>query len=381
MSFETRTVMEQRLELVKLAMQPGANISCLSKRFGISRKVCYKWINRFARAGVNGLEDMSRKPHNSPGRTSDKLEQKVISLRRVNPEWGARKLKAVLQREDVSVTLSASTITTILHRHGLINAARSDQSTPYQRFEYACPNELWQMDFKGQFKMLNHGFCYPLTIMDDHSRFSLCLKACDNQQSLTVKDQMISVFRKYGLPDKILTDNGSPWGTAGNLNKSGESVLSMLEIWLIRLNVRVVHGRPYHPQTQGKEERFHRTLKTELLNYEQFKNIHHCQTRFDKWRTKYNQERPHQAIAYKTPSDLYTQSIRAFPESLSPVEYPSGDIVRKVESTGCIRYKGQRIKVGRGLTSQIVGVRATNIDNVKEVYFCNQKIKDIIVDS
>lgn len=379
MPFEIKTVMEQRLELVRLAMQPGANISCLSRRFAVSRKICYKWIKRYNEHGNGGLKDQSKRPYSSFNQTPKGVEEKIVSLRRKHPQWGARKLRVLLKKEQVSTIPSSSTITAILHRYDLIAPEKSERQKLPKRFEYNAPNELWQMDFKGQFKLLNSAWCYPLTILDDHSRFNVCLNACLNQRSLTVKDQLITVFRRYGLPDKILTDNGSPWGTAGNVNAEGDTSLSVLAIWLVRLGIKIIHGRPYHPQTQGKEERFHRTLKTDLLQYEQFKNIDHCQVRFDKWRNQYNLERPHEAIGYKTPSELYGHSKKCFPESLPAIEYLSNDDVRKVCNNGFISYKGRRLKLGRGLSDQFVAIRHTINENIKEVYYCNQKIKDIIL--
>lgn len=377
MSFQTKTVMEQRLELVRLANQPGANISCLCKRYSVTRRTCYKWMQRFSEGGYGSLADQSKTPHSSPNRTSGKVEEKIIALRMENPEWGARKLQVILKNKRlVDPPPSTSTITAILHRHNLICEEKATKHRPVQRFEYDAPNELWQMDFKGQFKLLNNSWCFPLTMLDDHSRFNLCLTACANERSATVKDQLTNVFRKYGLPDRILADNGSPWGTAGNLNSEGEVPLSLLATWLMRLKVGIIHGRPYHPQTQGKEERFHRTLKTELLQYYQFDNLPHSQRGFDTWRNKYNLERPHESIGLKTPSEVYTHSNRSFPETLPAIEYPSGDQVRKVDEKGFIRYKGKDIRIGKGLTGQVVAIRQV-AERKKEVYYCNQRIKDI----
>lgn len=378
MSFQTKTVMEQRLELVRLASQPGANISCLCRRYSVTRRTCYKWIQRFNEGGYASLADQSRAPHCSSNRTSRKVEEKVIALRMENPEWGARKIQEILKRKRLANPPPAtSTITAILHRHNLISEEKTTQHRAIRRFEYEAPNELWQMDFKGQFKLLNNSWCFPLTMLDDHSRFNLCLTACANQRSGTVKDQLINVFRNYGLPDKILADNGSPWGTTGNLNSEGEVPLSLLATWLMRLNVRIIHGRPYHPQTQGKEERFHRTLKTELLQYHQFYNLLNSQSGFDWWRSKYNLERPHESLGLKTPAEVYTHSKRSFPETLPVIEYPSTDEVRKVNEKGFIRYKGKEIKIGKGLTGQPVAIRQIE-ERKKEVYYCNQRIKDII---
>lgn len=378
MSFKAKTVMEQRLELVRLAMQPGANISALCRRFSVSRKLCYKWVNRFRAGGVGSLQDQSRRPNSVPAKTCADIEKTIIALRQENPEWGGRKLRKVMQKNIAVHAPAASTITAILHRNKLISAEKSADRVPVKRFEYASPNELWQMDFKGQFKLLNASWCHALTLLDDHSRFNLCLSACSNQRSLTVKDQLTQVFRRYGLPERILADNGSPWGTAGNLNSEGEIVSSMLAIWLMRLNVRIIHGKPYHPQTQGKEERFHRTLKSELLQYNQFKDLSHCQKGFDKWRIKYNLERPHESLEMRTPSELYSQSKRSFPETLEQIEYNTDDEVRKVDSGGYISYKGKFLKVGKGLIGQIVAIRSTNMERKKDVYFCNQRIKQII---
>lgn len=370
--------MEQRLEMMLLGNSEGANVSQLCKRYGVSRKVFYKWQKRYKQFGEAGLFDLDRRPKTSPGQINVSIEERVIELRRQNPEWGARKLRVLLEREQITPLPSASTIGTILQRNGLIKPEMSIQHKPLQRFEYKHPNELWQMDFKGHFKLLDNAMCYPLTITDDHSRFNLCLAACGNQQSLTVKQMLISVFRKYGLPDMILTDNGSPWGIAGNACADGEVTLSALEIWLLRLSVKVIHGRAYHPQTQGKEERFHRTLKTELLQYEQFKNITHCQTRFDKWRNKYNMERPHQAIGLKTPAQIYSPAIRSFPEVLPAVEYPITDVLKRVDHRACVNFKGVVYKIGKGLIDQTIAIRQTPIEHVFEVYFCNRKIKNII---
>lgn len=378
MPFLDKTVMEQRLELVLLGSVEGTNVSQLCKRYGISRKVFYKWQKRYRQQGEAGLMDLDRRPKASPRQIDSSVEDRVVKLRKQNPEWGARKLRVLLEREQTVPLPSTSTIGAILQRNSLIKPEISLQHKPLQRFEYQRPNELWQMDFKGHFKLLDNATCYPLTIMDDHSRFNLCLSACVNQQSLTVKDMLVNVFRRYGMPDMILTDNGSPWGIAGNAATDGEVTLSALEIWLLRLSIRVIHGRAYHPQTQGKEERFHRTLKTELLQYEQFRNISHCQNRFDKWRDKYNLVRPHQAIGLQTPAQLYKPSVRSFPEALPAIEYQTHDILKRVDHRACIRFKGSIYKIGKGLIDQTVAIRETSTETLYEVYFCNRKIKNII---
>jgi transposase InsO family protein len=312
-------------------------------------------------------------------RTDKVTEDRITHLREENPEWGARKLKVILEREGFVNVPSASTIGAILLRSGLIKPERSSQCKPVQHFEYEHPNELWQMDFKGQFQLLDKAYCFPLTITDDHSRFNLCLAACSSQRHLTVKEQLMNVFRRYGMPERILADNGSPWGVTGNLSADGLVPVSALECWLLRLGVKMIHGRPYHPQTQGKEERFHRTLKTELLQYEQFNNLGHCQQRFDWWRNRYNLYRPHQAINMQVPALCYKHSPRTFPEMLPMPEYDESGIKRKVDDKGCITLKGKTFKIGRGLTGQWVAAMPTHTDGCFEIYFCNQKIKDIFI--
>jgi transposase-like protein len=198
MPFENKTVMEQRLELVLMGSQPGANVSELCQQYNVSRRIFYKWLNRYRLFGETGLRDASKRPKSSPGQTDQAIEDVILSLRRENPEWGARKLKVVLERSHPDKTPSASTINVILQRNGLINPQKSLQHVPVQRFEYGQPNELWQMDFKGGFKMLDQSNCYPLTITDDHSRFNVCLSACTNQQSFTVREQLTAIFRAYG---------------------------------------------------------------------------------------------------------------------------------------------------------------------------------------
>lgn len=370
--------MEQRLEIILLGSSEGANVSQLCDRYGISRKVYYKWLKRYRQQGESGLEDLTKRPKTSPGQIDRSIEERIVKLREEEPEWGARKLRVLLEREQIKPLPSVSTIGKVLQRNGLIKPEVSLQHKPLQRFEYEQPNELWQMDFKGHFSLLDNAICHPLTITDDHSRFNLCLKACSNQQTLTVKQSLTNVFRMYGLPDMILTDNGAPWGIAGRASADGEVTLSSLEVWLLTLSIKVIHGRAYHPQTQGKEERFHRTLKTELLQYEQFYNIGHCQSKFDKWRDKYNLVRPHEAIGLKTPAQLYKHSVKTFPETTTTIEYPSNDILRKVDSRACIGFKGKTFKIGKGLIGQTVAIRESTIENVYDVYFCNRKIKDIL---
>jgi len=269
-----------------------------------------------------------------------------------------------------------TTITKILSRHGLIDPNRSKIFKDFERFVRQYPNELWQMDYKGWFRLLNKQQCHPLTITDDHSRFNLCLEACKNQQEVTVKNALINVFRRYGLPYMILTDNGGPWGSTGNESRDGIRFYTTLEKWLIQLNIKLIHGRPYHPQTQGKEERFHRTLKQELIDHEQFRDHEHCQKRFDVWREKYNCIRPHESLNFKTPAELYEPSFKIYTEKIRPYEYNMTDIKRKVDK-GTISFKNKAIRVGHAFDGEYVALRKTKTEKDFEIFFCNQLIRTL----
>jgi transposase InsO family protein len=340
-------------------------------------------MKRFLEEGVLGLEDHSKRPSRFPNQVVEEIEQYVVTLRKNDPEWGSKKLYKILcnHREEEMYPYSTipckTTITKILKRNGLVPSNRSKQSTGFERFEYEYPNELWQMDYKGHFRLLNNKICHPLTITDDHSRYNICLRACDNQKEITVQQSLVCVFRKYGLPYKILTDNASPWGTSGNESAEGIRSYSTLEKWLIKLNIQLIHGKPYHPQTQGKEERFHRTLKQELINHEQFRDHLHCQKRFDLWREKYNCIRPHEAIDFKAPAELYTPSNKMYPEKIDAYEYNLSDIKRKVRDKGMIRFKNKEFRVGKAFVGEHVAVRESQKDNNYEIYFCNQLLRTI----
>jgi transposase InsO family protein len=369
MPWQEVSALSSRTEFVLLAGAPGANISELCKRFGISRDIGYKWLKRFKQGGAQALVDQSKKPKSSPNQTPEHLEQRIRELRLAYPNWGARKIRTRLLELGEQVP-SASTVHTIIKRQGLLNEQESDKHKPWLRFEHEAPNRLWQMDFKGHFAM-EKGRCHPLTLLDDHSRYSLCLEACSDEKGTTVQQALVEVFRRYGLPERMTMDNGSPWG------QDEEHVYTPLTVWLIRLGVRVSHSRPYHPQTQGKLERFHRTLNVELLKYQTFRDIEHAQEHFDRWRECYNSVRPHEALGMGVPASRYQVSWRPYPESLPELEYGPDDLVKKVHDKGVIFYKGKEWKVSKAFKGSYVALRPTITDGVLEVYFCNQLIAEI----
>ena len=362
------SVMGQREEFVRLAEQ--SNVRLLCRRFGISPTTAYKWLERYGAGGREGLMDLSRRPNHSPSQSGQQIEQAVVALRGQHPAWGARKLRHRLLAQGVSAVPATSTVHAILRRHQLIDPTESAKHKPWQRFEHDAPNRLWQMDFKGHFPIENSR-CHPLTILDDHSRFALGLAACADERTQTVKQRLSTVFRLYGLPERMTMDNGSPWGG------TSEHFFTPLTAWLIRLGVRVSHSRPYHPQTQGKDERFHRTLKLELLRMHTFRDLDHAQSHFDTWRNIYNLERPHESLGMQVPASRYRPSPRCFPESLPPVEYDAKDVIRKVQAGGEIWFKAQPYKIRTAFRGHPVALRPTASGDALDVFFCHQKIAQI----
>ena len=362
--------MELREEFVRLAVVSGANVSELCRRFGVERSTGHKWIKRYKAEGRAGLADRSRRPQGCPSKTDAATEAEVLRIRAENNNaWGGRKIAWTMARSGWPRVPAASTISDILRRHGKLND-RTQHPGPFGRFERAEPNELWQMDFKGHFPMAK-GRCHPLTVLDDHSRYSLGIEACGNEQDLTVRDRLTTLFRRYGLPFAMLMDNGSPWGD------SGSQPYTIFTTWLMRLGIRVSHGRPYHPQTQGKDERFHRSLKAEVLDRNSYADLVACQHAFDRWRHIYNHERPHEALGLNTPGARYRPSPRVFCEQLPPITYGPGDIVRRVDSEGEISFRNRPIRIGKAFRKQPVALRPTAEDGIFDVHYCTLRIGQI----
>jgi transposase InsO family protein len=358
--------MSQRLEFVVLAT--GANIafSELCRRFGVSRKTGYKWLKRYKAGGPEALAERSRRPRCSPGQVSPEVAQAVIALRR-ETTWCGRKLRQRLQALGHRMVPAASTCTEILRRADLLN--KDGAIGPMQRFERQLPNELWQMDHKGHFATQSGQRCHPLTVLDDHSRFNLVLDAAGDERTPTVQTALTAAFERYGLPEAILCDNGGVWGRL--TSHTGHTPLS---VWLLRLGVRVLHGRPYHPQTQGKEERFHRTLNAELLTRHTWRDLAHCATEFPRYRQRYNHERPHDALQGHTPASRYRASVRRMPATLPPLEYPHME-VRVVRAKGVITFRNQSWYLGEAFASLPVGLRPSpQADGQWEVYFSYFKL-------
>jgi len=377
MAWMEKSVTEQRKEFVLLARMADSNISELSQRFEISRKTAYKWLARYDPQAPDGsLQDRSRRPLTSPNHSSLELEQQVLTVRAAHGAWGARKIAWILSHEQ-GLDVAPSTVNSILHRHGCISESASQAATPWQRFEHAAPNDLWQIDFKGHFPLRETQIrCHALTVIDDHSRYNIVLKALQYETRLGVQAALTEAFERYGLPKRINADNGPPWGASARI--TDRRPLTQLGVWLIRLGVQLSHSRPMHPQTNGKDERFHRTLKAEVIACKNLIDMVHTQQEFDVWRQIYNHRRPHEALQMQTPSQRYQVSQRIYNPSLVPIEYQNGDLVRKVGQEGWLSFKGKNIRVSKALNGFSVALRASQRDEQAwDIYFSWAKIGQI----
>jgi transposase InsO family protein len=368
MVWKAVSVMQQREELVRLAMLEGANRRELFRRFGVSATTGYKWLCRAA-AGED-MGDQSRKPLSHPLRCCDDVEQAVLALRDQHPAWGARKIANVLERQNLDVP-ACSTVHAILVRHNRILPRRGGDPASL-RFERPEPNELWQMDFKGSSTLGNGQKLHPLTVVDDHSRYALCIGACGDETGSTVKARLEQVFAIYGLPQAFFVDNGNPWGDS----QGGE--WTKFRVWLLKYGIHLIHARPHHPQSRGKNERFHRSMDDEVFAMRPLADHRDAQRAFTTWRSIYNHQRPHEGIAMQRPAERYRPSPRRMPTKLPQIEYGTGEIVRKVgNNKQTISFKGRDWTVPKAFHGEHLAIRPHDTDGTYGVYFGANLIKTI----
>lgn len=378
MPWKEQTPMSLRQEFVEQALtiseDSSRTFAALCRQFGISRKTGYKWLSRYRQEGLPGLEERSRRPHQSPNRTPPQVEEQIVAVRTAHPAWGGRKIAAFLQRQQVQPVPHPSTITAILRRRGLIDPQEAAKHRPYQRFERGAPNELWQIDFKGPLHLLDGTTVYPLTVLDDHSRYLLAVRLCPAADLEGVVRVLTELFREFGLPDALLKDNGPPWGDGGHERYTA------FEVWLIRLNIKPLRSRPYHPQTLGKNERLHRTMQEELIAQAgPWADWETAQAAFAAWREVYNNERPHEALGGAVPADRYSPSSRRWEGDLPPLEFPAHALVRKVDRAGYVYLRGQRYKVGRGLVGESVGLVPGEEPGTWHVYLGSTRLSRLVI--
>ena len=348
MPWECRTVGNPRKEFAQAA-ECCSNFSALCREFGITRHTGYKWKERYA--AQQPLADRSRRPHTCPSKTPEAVEQLILAVRADNPGWGARTIRDVLIQEGHKNIPCAKTVNNILHRYNCISPEESQKRQPFVRFEKKLCNQMWQTDFKGEFRMEDGRYCYPLDIIDDHSRFAIRVVP-----HLRISYVLIPVFnqpfQEFGLPDSILSDNGAQFA---GFRKG----YTQFERWLMDLDILPIHGRIKHPQTQGKIERFHRTMKQELLNHTTIANIEDAQNKLSGWREKYNNIRPHEALGRKRPGDVYEPSQRQYNEKIEKYEYGGEHHVIKVNNWGYARFDKWQVYLSETMRDQYIEFRPT----------------------
>lgn len=370
MPWSSPTVSELRTAFVHAVRTAGRPVATAARDFGIARKTAYKWLARFdARQPVR---ELSRTPHTSPARTRPDLEHAVLGVRD-EYGWGPRKIHAYLCRQGPPPP-AIRTIADILRRHHRIARPTPPADAPAtQRFERAQPNERWQLDFKGWIESARARVS-PLSILDDHSRFLLALRPCTDLTMATAWTVLWDTFGEYGLPEQILCDNA--FGTPGVPYSPG---VSWFESRLIRLGIRPTHGRPYHPQTQGKVERLHGTLVREVYPRLDLTSLTTFTAGLDHWRqTIYNPLRPHEALGDHPPATRWRPSPRRRPAALPAVEYPPGSTLRRVGSNGLFEYRKARILAGQGLAGE--AVRLEERDDCLVVSYTTKEIRRIPLD-
>jgi transposase InsO family protein len=326
----------------------------LCARFGISRPTGYKWVERYRANGEAGLEELSRAPRHSPQQMSEAVREAILELRRVHGRWGARKLLPILRKQQPAERWpAASTVSELLRREGLAHPRRQRQRTPpcSQPLQHAqAPNQVWCADYKGWFCCGDGTRCDPLTITDAFSRYLLRCRAVERTDDAHAQVIFEAVFREYGLPEAMRTDNGPPFATAAPQG------LSRLSIWWLHLGIRHERIRPGHPEQNGRHERMHQTLKQETAAPPRA-NLARQQAAFREFEQEYNHLRPHEALEYDTPAQRYQASARRYPERLPEIEYAAGMQLRRISSAGEMKWNAQDTYISRVLAGETVGLR------------------------
>jgi putative transposase len=369
MPWEGVTVREQKQRFIEDYLLNYYSITELARRFSITRKTAHKWIHRYLEQGPAGLEERSRRPHSCPWQTDPALAAEVVALREKHPSWGPKKLLNVLEHWDPERPLpSIATAARILDRAGLVKPRRR-----YRRAHPGCPqtkaaepNDIWPADYKGQFRLKNGKYCFPLTVSDLASRYILGVDAHPAISLERSKAHFRRLFEDYGLPKRIRTDNGVPFAS------NALARLSQLSVWFIKLGIYPELIEPGEPQQNGVHERMHRTLKQEAT-IPPASSLRGQQRKFDGFREEFNRERPHEAIEMKRPAELYQPSDRHFPRKIETYDYPGHFLVRRVSRGGTIRVFGHQPFVSNVLQEDYVGLEEVD-DGVYDLYFCFYQI-------
>lgn len=362
MPWSQTSPMDQRTQFIADYLREVLNITELCELYGVSRKTGYKWIDRYLRHGPAGLSEHSRKPSHSPNATPEQVVQAFLEVRRRHSSWGAKKLLTIVhQRHPCWDLPGRSTVCDILSRHGMVPKKRNRRRIGHPgkpTSSILAPNDVWSADFKGHFKTHDGVYCYPLTVTDGYSRYLLGCQALYSTAVQGAKPVFTKLFREYGLPKRIRTDNGVPFAT---------TTLARLSAWWVRLGVLPELIEPGKPQQNGRHERMHRTLKAEATR-PAAGNLAAQQRKFNRFREEYNQERPHEALDQQTPASVYQPSPREMPSKPPPLEYPDRFEVRYVSANGGIRWKSDWVNVSIVCVGEYVGLEEID-DGVWNVYF------------
>lgn len=357
--------MDQKTQFIADYLRQTLDMTELCGLYGISRKTGYKWIERYVEHGPQGLEDRSRRPGNSPGQTPSEMVEALLQVRRRHPSWGAKKLLPFVHKRHPEWALpSRSTVCDILSREGLIPKKRRRRVIGHPgkpQTQMLAPNDIWCADFKGQFKTGDGLYCYPLTVTDGYSRYLLGCQGLLSTSVAEAKPVFTRLFKEYGLPKRIRSDNGVPFATTTLAR------LSTLSAWWVRLGILPDLIEPGKPQQNGRHERMHRTLKAETTR-PPAGNRQAQQRKFNRFIQEFNEVRPHEALDMATPSDLYVPSRREMPDRLPGLEYPDRFEVRYVSFNGGIRWNKGWVNVSMTCAGEYVGLEEID-DGVWNVYF------------
>jgi transposase InsO family protein len=357
--------MDQRTQFIADHLRETQTITELCDRYGVSRKTGYKWIDRYLRLGPAGLEEHSRRPHRAPNQTADEIVAAILEARHRHPGWGGKKLRALLQRRHPRWTLPGrSTVCDILSRHGLVPTRRQRRRLGHPGKPttiMAAPNAVWCADYKGQFKTGDGRYCYPLTVTDGFSRYLLGCQGLGSTAGVEAQPVFTRLFKEYGLPLRIRTDNGIPFATTTLAR------LSKLSAWWVRLGILPEFIEPGRPDQNGRHERMHRTLKAATTR-PAAGSLGAQQRRFNTFREEFNHVRPHEALAQQTPAACYHPSPRPMPDRLPPLEYPDRFEVRYVSANGGIRWNHRWVNVSTVCVGEYVGLEEID-DGIWNVYF------------
>jgi transposase InsO family protein len=366
MPWKESVAMEERLRFVRDAQRDRFTMSELCARYGVSRRVGYKWLARYEEQGRQGLVDRDRSPHHCPHRTATRITELVIAAREQHPHWGARKLLRVLsdKHPDIRSWPAPSTVADLLARRGLVHRRRPRRKPVHPgvvRPVADAPNDLWTADFKGQFRTGDHRYCFPLTMADLCSRYLLTCRGVLSTQTITARPVFERAFRDYGLPLAIRTDNGVPFATQALHG------LSYLNVWWMRLGILHQRIRPGCPQENGAHERMHRTMKREAIKPVRA-TCGAQQRNFDAFRREYNDERPHESLDQDTPASRYRASPRPYPDRLPPLEYPAHYLVKKITTGGTFRFQNRLLYLANAMVDQHIGLEETD-DGIWAIHF------------